>query len=706
MNKASLLASAAATLLVGVPAFAQTGGPFADVPTDHWAYAAVDKLQKQGIVIGYPDGTYGGKKAMTRYEFAIAISRLLDKIPQPIATDQFATKADLDRYALKSDLAGLAKQADLDALRRLVNEFQTELTTLGVDLDAVKKRLDALEGRVNAIENELKRVRIGGELNLMARGNHRNKTDRYGRTLLSVLDNNGFQVTSSESGSILSDFRVLHDLDLNVKARLSETATADVVVNFGNYLSFLNSFASFTGARSDRAAGNGLPALVSSQNQEVTIYKAVVEAPIRLPGVGGVNLSAGRMPTQFTPYTLKLLDTDYYFYNSKTDLGDVLVDGAKGNFKIGPVQATAFAGKADPIKFQSNSNGKIEGDAGYGLYAGAGFGAYRPAGFQGVPGGVPTNVQAGLTGGSTATIQQRRPAQSPINPAVNGAMAVENIAGARLTFGASKLGTIGGTFIGMGGSSSFAPVNTNLPNGTTQAVRNLVNAQDRASFNRVYVYGADVNTNLAGIGVNASYTVSDTAGDRLNDGDSHRKITDDNEAYDVALNYTFGNLGLSGGYRRIEPYFAAPGFWTRVGSYYNPVDIKGGYFDVKYAFGGNITFNGAGQFYEGTGDAFADGGLSTSDKINNFRVGLKYGLTSVSGVDLGFERTEYKTLNIAGTRRTTFEDFVNIGYGYAFNPATSFKVLYQIVNYDDRNSGFDTLNGRGGVAAAQFSVKF
>src|SRR6476619_5275898 len=103
MKKASLIASAAAAsiALAAAPVFAQ-GGPFADVPTDHWAYAAVDKLQKQGIVIGYPDGTYGGKRQMTRYEFAVAIARLLPLLNHTEDMSKYATKDDL--AALRSDL--------------------------------------------------------------------------------------------------------------------------------------------------------------------------------------------------------------------------------------------------------------------------------------------------------------------------------------------------------------------------------------------------------------------------------------------------------------------------------------------------------------------------------------------------------------------------------------------------------------------------
>ena len=101
MKKASLLASAAmvalGAVLVPTAAHAQVASPFADVPTDHWAYSSVEKLRNAGIVIGYPDGTYGGKRPTTRYEFAIAIARLLDRIPPKVDTGQFVTKDELTK---------------------------------------------------------------------------------------------------------------------------------------------------------------------------------------------------------------------------------------------------------------------------------------------------------------------------------------------------------------------------------------------------------------------------------------------------------------------------------------------------------------------------------------------------------------------------------------------------------------------------------
>ncbi|MBQ4469207.1 MAG: S-layer homology domain-containing protein, partial [Synergistaceae bacterium] len=48
-----------------------------DVPMNHWAYDAIGQLAAHGILSGYPDGTYKGKQATTRYEMASALARAL-----------------------------------------------------------------------------------------------------------------------------------------------------------------------------------------------------------------------------------------------------------------------------------------------------------------------------------------------------------------------------------------------------------------------------------------------------------------------------------------------------------------------------------------------------------------------------------------------------------------------------------------------------
>ena len=106
MKKSLVLAMAMA---LGITASAYAANPFSDVPAGHWAYDAVNKLAAEGVVDGYPDGTYGGDKLMTRYEMA-----------------QIVAKA-------------MAKGANVD---KLAAEFADELDSLGVRVANLEKKAD------------------------------------------------------------------------------------------------------------------------------------------------------------------------------------------------------------------------------------------------------------------------------------------------------------------------------------------------------------------------------------------------------------------------------------------------------------------------------------------------------------------------------------------------------------------------------------
>lgn len=99
----------AMTIAMGITASAYAANPFSDVPAGHWAYEAVNKLAAEGVVEGYPDGTYGGDRLMTRYEMA-----------------QIVAKA-------------MAKGANVD---KLAAEFAGELDSLGVRVANLEKKAD------------------------------------------------------------------------------------------------------------------------------------------------------------------------------------------------------------------------------------------------------------------------------------------------------------------------------------------------------------------------------------------------------------------------------------------------------------------------------------------------------------------------------------------------------------------------------------
>ncbi|MFB2836305.1 iron uptake porin [Floridanema evergladense] len=97
-------------------------------PTD-WAFQALQSLvERYGCIEGYPDRTYRGNRAMTRYEFAAGLNSCLDRIQELIAS-----------------LPQGVSREDIDRLRKLQEEFAAELATL-------RGRVDALEARVSKVE--------------------------------------------------------------------------------------------------------------------------------------------------------------------------------------------------------------------------------------------------------------------------------------------------------------------------------------------------------------------------------------------------------------------------------------------------------------------------------------------------------------------------------------------------------------------------
>ena len=95
-------------------------------PTD-WAFQALRSLvERYGVIQGYPDGTFRGRRAMTRYEFAAGLSAALERVSQLAGSGQVS-------------------QDDLITLQRLQQEFSKELETL-------RGRLDNLETRTTILE--------------------------------------------------------------------------------------------------------------------------------------------------------------------------------------------------------------------------------------------------------------------------------------------------------------------------------------------------------------------------------------------------------------------------------------------------------------------------------------------------------------------------------------------------------------------------
>lgn len=120
-------------ILAPTPAWAQTRS-ITDVPTDHWAYAAVRRLVDEGYLTLADDRTFRGDQPVDRYTFAAAIARVLDQVA--------------------AGSSSLSREAE-DTLIKLATEFRQEL----VDWQAAREEL---ERRTAALDTELQALTAAG----------------------------------------------------------------------------------------------------------------------------------------------------------------------------------------------------------------------------------------------------------------------------------------------------------------------------------------------------------------------------------------------------------------------------------------------------------------------------------------------------------------------------------------------------------------
>ena len=199
------LAVLAATAVLGVTS-AFAANPFSDVTPQDWAYQAVAQLASQGIVNGYPDGTFKGQQNITRYEMAQMVAKALVR----------QDRVDAEQNAI---------------INRLANEFSAELNNLGV--------------RVATLENKVGNFKFTGDARLRYTGKNDardSKFDYRGRV--------NFEATVNDNTKAV--VRLMGSKEFGEKGN-PDTAIDRVYVqhNFGKY-------ATVAAGRQDLTVGNGL----------------------------------------------------------------------------------------------------------------------------------------------------------------------------------------------------------------------------------------------------------------------------------------------------------------------------------------------------------------------------------------------------------------------------------------------------------------
>jgi len=211
MKKLVFLAVLALTL--GLCSSFAKAGTLMDVPEGHWAADAVQRLVDLGLIAGYPDGTFGGNRPMTRYEYAMVVDRLVKYIEKTYCTKEGCKQVAGGGPSISAggdvDLSGVAKAGDLAEVQAIVKklsaEFKDEIAALNARVDGVEKKQSALEEKVNNIVGA--KTKISGYIRQRV---DVLDTDLQGGTLANFL--NGMYLGAGAPTSLSAGYEMLPGL--------------------------------------------------------------------------------------------------------------------------------------------------------------------------------------------------------------------------------------------------------------------------------------------------------------------------------------------------------------------------------------------------------------------------------------------------------------------------------------------------------------
>ncbi|MFN8613643.1 MAG: S-layer homology domain-containing protein [Vulcanimicrobiota bacterium] len=295
---------------------------FPDVKDEHWAKDAVAKLAAQGLLEGYPDGTFKGDRAATRWEVAMMVARLLAKMEQAHAT--FATKAELDE------------------VRKLALSLKEELNALGVRVTNLEESVGRLDKRVT----ELERITFYGEIQCRVGAQSFHNTGRdnmtsvatgaqtidYNASVGSALGAGGFLAAPSPGAGLPNNYFVTGI------PGVTDWLTGRPLVN-GATFTVLGLLGVNVKVSDDIEGGMELKAFTSQGNQIIDAFWGIsapyqnnVFSSTTTSGFGPAN--AGLQPLNNAPFSRMVLDNAWFRHKPS---GTKVILGSFGNTNYDPI---------------------------------------------------------------------------------------------------------------------------------------------------------------------------------------------------------------------------------------------------------------------------------------------------------------------------------------------------------------------------------
>lgn len=626
---------------IAMPAMAQNNFP--DTPENHWAYEAIENLKREGILVGYPDGSYKGARATSRYELAVALNaafQRLKNITDGLADQIAEVKAELSKVgpeaALSKKLMDIEAQLkgmsglkdDVDAMKKLTTEFQRELAALGVDVEQMQKEM----AEMKAMMSQKQSVTISGDANIWTIAGAADDKNKL------VFDQSGRQLGIDDEGttrsSILSDLNIYHEIALSLRGGQNGGLKWDgTIVN-----------TSMFGTRSGQARvdGNQSDPFTFQPYSEGTGDTYIQRLALDLTGVLPFNTTIGRIGLQtVNPYLYRRSDVTPTFENARWDNGDWLMDGAIARVGVGTGEVRIFGGRHSALK--TNNGFDIQ-----------------PRRVL-----VPTTFEDSKKRGV--------PAQQ------------------------SETSELVGSTFGIDAVIPFGP-NGNINLGFLQHFldrqdSNIIRSQ---SADRLEVLGGGMTYSLTdslsftgGVAV----SIPRKGGTDLSTSATRKR----NKAYYLNLDLKKNKWSVGLGFRRIDQDFNSLGDWGRQGIAYNERGITDLELRANYAFTSklNLKFQGR-QGYDL---------LSFEGKMpryTNVDTKLGYDLSDSWMAYLGFEQYEkdFRTDN----EKERYQ-WISLGVRTKVNSNTLVHLVYQRMS-GKVPSLFASPSYRGNIIAAQVSVRF
>ncbi|GBC92181.1 S-layer protein SlpA [bacterium HR15] len=615
-----------------------------DDPRQHWAYEAFEQLQRLGILEGYPDGSLRPNRPLTRAEFAQAVARAYRVIderlrnlqrrldtfrpptePAPLPTDEALTRR---VRQLQADVQELQKLNEaVQALQRLAQAVQTDIDQMGIQIGTLKEELQMLQQRFETLT-----ARFSWQGDLTFGGYSTHSFDKR-----SAFTYNGNPIDAS--GRFLQSNAMVHELALTIQGRANENVLGRATFIISNYLPYLGS------PTRNADAFHAAPSVFRQGNTDIAVWEAYIQTALPLFG-RRFDITLGRLPLRFTPYTLQRIDPDYYLDFPRYQDGAFRVDGA------------LFGTSGDRYRLH--------------LFL--------------------------------ASVHQRRSANANAsqiffaNHNASVSAPADQLFGLRVEYDAVRGEE---NFVTVGLTAFAAGV------GRGRTFRHLNNPTRPAD--RVDVVGFDVRGTWSNIRFGLEYAQS------IVYHDEGRTVSRNNVATDIYAEYDFSErLGGRLGYREVQPFFIAPGNWGRIGYLYNPSDIKGSYFTVRYKVSNRLQASLTGDFYEGSGKVLLpQRGYQNRDKLNRYLLEASYQLHPRWHLQVAYENVAWRIRSFvfAPNQGNPTWNYLTLQLSYDLGENASLSLLYQII--DANGKGVPELSGgpgatgnRAGVAATTLGVRF